>query len=187
MDILQSLIPYLPAIVILSGAIAYGIKRYSDGKLFELKARLENQKQNMKQLETVISNRDNAVILIVEDDENDQFILKRIFKSIGMENGIVIKDSPGSALDYLRENHDIIMLALIDIKMNANGHRLLETIKMDNDLKGIPIIMLTGADLEFHKDEFYELGAIGYLQKPLDIFKLLTFLNNQGFSIHIEK
>lgn len=186
MDILQSLIPYIPAIVILSGAIAYGIKRYSDGKLFEIKSRLKVQENKNSEMVIAQTLKDISTIIYIDDNVNDHVLVRRVFKQIGMENKIVFRDSASSGLSYLRDNPETVMFALVDIRMVSNGYRFLEEVKLDDQLKKIPIILLSGVE-DVDIEDAFKRGAIGYLEKPLDIFKLLFFLNNQGFSIHIER
>lgn len=179
-------IAFIPVVSLLAGGAVYMMKRYADGKILELRDRLAKQKRATDELETIKANKESTTILIVDDEPNDQLLMGRTFKLIGMENKIVYRDSPNAALGYLQGNHASILFMLVDIKMVSNGYRLLETMKLDDNYKRIPVILISGSDTDVN-DDVFKKGAIGYLTKPLQIYQLLSFLNYQGFSVTIER
>lgn len=182
-------IAFIPVFLILATAVGYSMKRYADGKILELKDRLAKQKRATDELKVIQEKKDATNILYVDDNPNDHILVGRTFKLIGMENKVIYRDSPGSGMAYLRENPKSVLFVLADIKMVSNGYKFLETMKLDDELKRIPVVLITGfpeKDDEITQ-EIFKKGAIGYLVKPLNIFELLAFLNNQGFTISIER
>lgn len=179
-------IAFIPVISLLAGGAVYMMKRYADGKILELKDRIAKAKRASDELEAIKQKQEATTILIVDDDVNDQLLMGRTFKLIGMENKITYRDSPNAALGYLHQNFTTTLFVLVDIKMVSNGYRLLETMKLDDDLKKIPVILISGSASDIQEDVFKK-GAIGFLTKPLQIYELLSFLNYQGFSITIER
>ena len=60
-------------------------------------------------------------------------------------------------------------LILLDLKLpRMHGHEVLRTLKADDDLKMIPVVVLTTSDAEQDRRKAYGLHANGYLVKPTD-------------------
>src|SRR4030065_44027 len=61
-------------------------------------------------------------------------------------------------------------LILLDLKLpRMHGHEVLRTLKADDDLKMIPVVVLTTSDAERDRRKAYGLHANGYLVKPTDL------------------
>lgn len=72
-------------------------------------------------------------------------------------------------------------LILLDLNMpRMNGREFLAAAKADDQLKGIPVVVLTTS--EMHKDVVasYQLGASGYITKPVDIEQFIAAINHLG-------
>ena len=105
-------------------------------------------------------------ILIVDDDELNRYTLARRltrdgFPNLGMAaNGI-------EALAALRQ--DKFDLVLLDIMMpELDGFGVLEAMKIDPSLAGIPVIVISANDDTANFVRAIELGAMDYLSKPFD-------------------
>jgi CheY-like chemotaxis protein len=112
-------------------------------------------------------------ILLVEDDPVDAATVERAFKELKIQTPLVQAADGQEALDYLR-NHteDDPGLILLDLKMpKMNGIELLQTIKDDEALKKIPVVVLTASNEERDIVESFELGVAGYVTKPIDYDK----------------
>ena len=58
---------------------------------------------------------------------------------------------------------------MLDINLpKKNGFEVLESIKKDDDLKRIPVIMLSSSSSEDHISKSYDLSANCYVTKPVD-------------------
>lgn len=117
-----------------------------------------------------------GTILAVDDNrENLQLMefLFRPFKNIHLEVAL----SGIEALEKLKKfNYDLILL---DIEMPVvDGYETAQRIKEDSSLSRIPIVFITG---EYNAQQFIEkgfaLGAVDYLNKPIDNNQLLNRVN----------
>ena len=102
------------------------------------------------------------VILTVDDDEMNLLLMKRIFAK---EADIICLNSGSKALEWLAENDPDIVL--LDYHMPApNGFDILRSMKADERLAKIPVIIVTGdIEAELECDGFM-LGATDFIRKP---------------------
>lgn len=111
----------------------------------------------------------NRPVLLVEDDTVDAMTVKRAFKELSITNKVEHRLNGVDALDYLRKVEVKPCLILLDINMpKMNGIELLENLKEDDELKTIPVVMLTTSNDDKDKLESYNLGVAGYMLKPVD-------------------
>jgi CheY-like chemotaxis protein len=115
-----------------------------------------------------------TTILIVEDDPNDQFLLERAFRKIGVTDPIHIVNDGREAIAYMkgegrfanRSEYCYPTFVLTDLKMpGADGFAVLEFLKKNPDWAIIPTVVLSSsADLDDIK-RAYRLGASSYHTK----------------------
>lgn len=115
-------------------------------------------------------------ILLVEDDQSDAHLVRAALK----ENRVLcnlhhVLDGV-DALAFLRRQGDAWRdavrpdLILLDLNMpRMNGREFLEVIKADEELRTIPVVVLTTSDVERDVVASYKLGAAGYITKPVDM------------------
>jgi len=125
-------------------------------------------------------NNKPGVILLVEDDEGHAIIAMRCFKEvIGANKVYWVKDGE-EALDYLfhtgkytdKEKSPQPDLVLLDLQLpKLGGHEVLRAIKESEDLRIIPVIVLTSSENEADVLKAYSNYANSYLVKPQD-FKM---------------
>ncbi len=116
-------------------------------------------------------------ILLVEDDENDELLTVRALKKSKLQNRIDVVRDGQEAVDYLfcqgsyRERpRDLPDMILLDLNLpKLNGLEVLKRIKADEDLKKVPVIMLTTSTEESDLIAAYTNGVNSYVQKPVDI------------------
>ena len=118
----------------------------------------------------------SVVILLVEDDPGDQKLIKKSLCSDRIKNELYTASSGEQAWEYLRksktDNEDIPMpdLILLDLNMpGMGGKELLKLVKADEELRSIPVVILTTSDADKDILESYELQASGYIKKPVSI------------------
>lgn len=109
-------------------------------------------------------------ILLVEDDSVDAMTVRRALKEVNVTNPVAIAGNGEEALAYLRNNaNEKPCIILLDLNMpKMNGIEFLEIAKRDAGLKAIPVVVLTTSRGEQEKIESYNLGAAGYMIKPVD-------------------
>lgn len=113
-------------------------------------------------------------ILLVDDSEDDVLMAKKAFSQLSFPYKLETVMSAQSALDYLQcrgkyAGRKAILpdLLLLDINMPMmDGLALLKILKADQDLKKIPVIMLTTSSAKVDISRSYEYGAASFLIKP---------------------
>ena len=116
-------------------------------------------------------------VLLVEDDLNDIFLVKRAFKMAQLENPLQVVTDGEEATHYLsgrgkyadRDAHPLPQLIVMDIKMpRMTGFDVLEWIKSDGALRRIPVVIVSSSNSPQDIDRAYELGANAYMVKPVN-------------------
>ncbi|WP_443750219.1 response regulator [Asticcacaulis solisilvae] len=114
-------------------------------------------------------------ILLVEDNEGDVEMTRRALSRAGTPCTLSVANNGNQALDYLHgeatgglppSRPDLILL---DINMpRMDGKTFLRTVKHDESLKAIPVVMFTSSESPTDIRECYESYASGYVVKPFD-------------------
>ena len=105
-------------------------------------------------------------LLIVDDDETNRYTLARRLTRDGLAN-LAMAGNGIEALAAMR--HDHFDLILLDIMMpELDGFGVLEAMRSDPALKGIPVIVISAHDDQANVIRAIELGATDYLAKPFD-------------------
>lgn len=109
-------------------------------------------------------------ILLVEDDRVDCMTIKRALQEVSIDNRLDIVSNGEEALAYLLSaDNDLPGLILLDLNMpRMNGIEFLKTVKNHPGLKRIPVVVLTTSRAGQDINAGFELGAAGYMVKPLD-------------------
>jgi len=112
----------------------------------------------------------NRPILLVEDDQVDIMTTKRALKEIHVSNPLVSKEDGEQALAYLHDaGGEKPCIILLDLNMPVmNGIEFLQVIKHDDQLKRIPVIVLTTSEEQQDKINSFNFGVAGYMAKPVD-------------------
>ncbi|HEY5504218.1 MAG TPA: response regulator [Sedimentisphaerales bacterium] len=122
--------------------------------------------------------RSSKPILLVEDDNVDAMTVRRALKDLNVPNGIVHQLDGEDALEYLRSSDNKRpCVILLDLNMpRMNGIDFLKIIKNDDELKKIPVIVLTTSKDERDKMESFEFSVAGYIIKSTDYKKFVEAL-----------
>lgn len=121
----------------------------------------------------------NTRILIVEDDRDAADLIELVFKKHRITNEIDIVSDGVKALDYLRAN--VPALILLDLKLpRVDGLQVLEKLRSNPRLKGIPVIVLTVSKDLPDIQRAFDLGARDYLLKPFKLEELIAAVAGLG-------
>jgi CheY-like chemotaxis protein len=121
-----------------------------------------------------------VTILIVEDNDDHMFLVKRALRDSGLANDIRSVTTGEDALDYLfrrGQYQDPAAsprpgLILLDLKLpGIDGIEVLKTIKEHAQLRLIPVVMLTTSASDSEVLASYGCGVNSYIQKPVDFAK----------------
>jgi CheY-like chemotaxis protein len=119
--------------------------------------------------------RNSKPILFVEDDRLDAMIVKRALDDLKVTNELVHVANGEEAIEYLRNaGNKKPCIILLDLNMpKTNGVEFLRIVKADEELKRIPIVVLTASTEEQDVIETFELSVAGYIVKPVDYMKFV--------------
>jgi len=114
--------------------------------------------------------RNYKPILLVDDDDVDVLITRRAINDLKITNELVHKVDGEDAIEYLKNEANARPgVILLDLNMpRMNGFEFLKIVKADNELKRIPIVVLTTSDVDQNILDSFDLGVAGYIVKPVD-------------------
>lgn len=129
-------------------------------------------------------------ILIVEDNSTDAELTIRALKKNNLANKIFLVEDGEEALNFLfskkqfsdRINKENPKVVFLDLKLpKIDGLEVLKTIKSDDALKSIPIVVLTSSNEESDIIKSYQLGVNSFITKPVDFEKFMIAVKEIGF------
>ncbi len=135
-------------------------------------------------------NGNPVTILLVEDDPAHAEIVKRNLSAFRVANRINHVEDGQEALDYLLhegayadpESSPRPGLILLDLRLpKVDGLEVLARIKASEDLRTIPVVVLTTSSAESDLVKAYEHGVGSYLVKPVDFDKFTKQLEAFGY------
>ena len=121
------------------------------------------------------------MILVVEDNADDSFLLTRQLARAGLGDSIRVIGDGQDALDFLLKTDvqpDVVFLDLILPALS--GLQLLQRIRQEDHLYRLPVIVMTNSINPADVEKCTGLGVTAYLPKPvgLDTFtKIIGHLN----------
>jgi len=104
-------------------------------------------------------------ILAVDDDMINLKLLKSMLKKVGNVVEVIEAGNGSDAIGILKSRNDIDLILLDIIMPVMNGIEMLKVVRADENLKQLPIIVLTTDETK--KGEALEFGANGFLMKPI--------------------
>ncbi len=127
------------------------------------------------------------VILLAEDEPADA----HLFKAALAENHMLVNlhhvQDGREALEFLRHQGSKFSnaprpdLILLDLNMpRMDGRECLAELKKDTALQAIPVVILTTSEVQRDIIASYELGAAGYITKPVDIDQFFHAIRQLG-------
>ena len=128
-------------------------------------------------------------ILLVEDDMDDAEMTINAMRKNNLANKMVHMVDGEDALDFLFGTGKFIgrdvnlkpRLILLDLKMpKVDGIEVLEMIKSNTATKKIPVVILTSSKEDPDVNRCYELGANGYIVKPVEFDSFAKAVSDLG-------
>jgi CheY-like chemotaxis protein len=133
-------------------------------------------------------------ILLVEDNEGDVGLVEEVFEEAKIRNILHVAEDGEEAMQFLHQEGkfedvprpDIILLDLnLPIK---DGREVLAEIKSDNNLKRIPVVILTTSNAEKDIIQMYDLHANSYITKPVDFDQFIKVIKSiEDFWLEVVK
>lgn len=131
-------------------------------------------------------------ILLVEDNEGDVFLTRRAFEKAKLANHIEVATDGEIAMDMLRRQGGYANLrkpdiVLLDINLpKKDGKQVLKEMKEDEELRRIPVVILTSSQAEQDIMKTYDQHASSYIVKPINLEKfhdVVTAIEGFWFSV----
>ena len=127
-------------------------------------------------------------ILYAEDNPRDVELTLEALGDHNLANNVIVVRDGVEAMDYLRcegkykqRKPGNPAVLLLDIKMpRMDGIEVLKTIRGDNKLKKLPVVMLTSSREEQDLIKSYELGVNAYVVKPVDFKEFIEAVKQVG-------
>lgn len=118
-----------------------------------------------------------TTILLVEDNHDDVSMIEIAMDRAGIECRLDVVGDGSDALDYMFGTGDHARrdpagppdLVLLDLDLpRVNGHEFLRRIREVDETRLVPVVVLSVSAEEYDTVTAYDLGANGYVVKPLD-------------------
>ncbi|MET1025120.1 MAG: response regulator [Pseudoxanthomonas sp.] len=127
-------------------------------------------------------------ILLAEDSLADAEMAIDALREANLANPIVHVEDGVEAMDYLLRRgayadraEGLPAVLLLDIKMpRMDGMEVLRSIRQDESLKAMPVVMLSSSREESDLIRSWDLGANAYVVKPVDIDQFFTAVKTLG-------
>lgn len=118
----------------------------------------------------------HAKIMMVDDEEINMDVLCVHLEAEGYSRFVSISDSRVAMETLRREEPDVLLLDLV--MPTVSGFDILAEMRRDDNLKNIPVLVLTSADDPETKLKALKLGATDFLAKPIDASELALRMGN---------
>jgi CheY-like chemotaxis protein len=114
------------------------------------------------------------LVLIVDDDLDDITLFCDAVREIDADSQCMLAKNGREALTLLESMSELPDIIFLDINMPImNGKEFLLIGKQDSRLKGIPIVMYSTTNKVKEIEEYYRLGATGFLTKAIKFNKVV--------------
>lgn len=123
-------------------------------------------------------------ILLVEDNSGDIMLTQEALDESGVKSNLTVVKDGYEAVNFLEKKgnyNDVVLpdFILLDINLpKMNGHEVLQKVKSNDQLKHIPVIMLTTSTSEQDILKSYQNYANCYIPKPLDVKDFIKVIDS---------
>jgi CheY-like chemotaxis protein len=117
----------------------------------------------------------NGPVIVIEDDEDDQAILKEVFEKLDYSNEVIFFSDGQAALDFLHQTQVLPFLILSDINMpKLDGFALRQKLRSDAalQLKCIPYLFISTAATQKAVIDAYSLSVQGFFVKQSSLAEI---------------
>ena len=118
-------------------------------------------------------------VLLIEDDPGDVLMTREAFAENKVANRVTVMTDGAAAMAYLRKEGEHAQaptpdLVLLDLNLpRMDGREVLAAMKSDDQLRRIPVVVLTTSEAEEDVLRSYALHANAYVTKPVDFDRFI--------------
>ena len=141
--------------------------------------------------------RNGAVFLLVENSDDDVFLIRKAFRRAAVYNALQVVPTGSEAVAYLngdgryanREEFPLPSLVLLDLHLpDLDGIEVLEWIRQQPELRLLRVVVLTSAASINDVNLAYQCGANSFLIKPVEFNQLVqTSLALKAYWVDIDR
>lgn len=123
-------------------------------------------------------------ILLVDDDPADAGLAKKALQSWKSKNTVYHVDDGDKCLKFLKRQDEFgeaprPNIILLDLNMpRVSGHEVLKTIRKEEELRGLVVVVMTTSDSDIDVSLCYSRGANSYITKPVEFDRFLEVVCN---------
>ena len=137
--------------------------------------------------------KEEVIVLIVEDDDGHARLIEKNLRRASITNEMLRFADGQQVLDFLfrrgegRKREQLTpYLLLLDIHIpRLDGLEVLRQIKQDEELRKVPVIMLTTTDDPREIEACHSLGCSHYIVKPVEYEEFAGVLSRLGLFLKI--
>ena len=134
-----------------------------------------------------------VIILVAEDDDGHAGLICKNLTRAGITNKIIRFQDGQQVVDFLfqkgegpHREPDVAYVMLLDIRMpKLDGTEVLRIVKSDDELKKIPVIMITTTDDPREVELCHSLGCSSYVTKPVEYDTFVHAIRQMGLFLTI--
>lgn len=136
-------------------------------------------------IKETLSHKSRAPILIADDDVEDREMIRDALKENRLLNDLYFVKDGEDLMDYLhhqgayedKSKYPLPGLILLDLNMpRKDGREALKEIKSDENLRQIPVVVLTTSQAEEDVFRTYNLGVNSFVTKPVAFETLVQIM-----------
>jgi len=122
-------------------------------------------------------------VLLIEDNPADARWLSEVFKDMEIKSKLHIVKDGIEAMSYLYQKEDYKNapepdIILLDLNLpRMDGLEVLKNIKMDDNLKSMPVVILTASNYPDDINEAHKYRANYFISKPVDFNRMNKILH----------
>jgi len=131
-------------------------------------------------------NERSAEVLLVEDNPADVDLTRESLDEARVLCNLHVTTNGVEAMRFLRKEEEYTVaptpdLVLLDLNLpKMDGREVLEKCKNDEQLRRIPIVVLTSSQAEIDIQKAYDLHANSYVVKPVDLDQFVDIMGSIG-------
>jgi chemotaxis family two-component system response regulator Rcp1 len=122
----------------------------------------------------------NLKVLLIEDNPSQIMVLKEVLEESGVTMDLEVRTDGETALTDLRREEEVGLrpdLIMLDLRLpGMDGHQVLRELKGDEELRVIPVIVLSTSQADDDVLRCYRMGANCYIVKPVDLDRFIEMI-----------
>ena len=118
-------------------------------------------------------------IFLADDDDDDTFLFREALDQIQIQVRLEVAENGMELMHSLKSNRAIPDVIFLDMNMPVkNGLECLQEIRNSDNLKQVPVVILSTSIAKYLLESAHKAGANLYIQKPTSFSDLVTVLKN---------